>query len=211
MAGRTWPRGRDPRSVLPRRQVAAHRALRDRTQQLHPRRSAHPRRLAQHRRAVRCRWLQRLGHHLLRRCRQAPCRACPGRDAIHPTRAFLIRPGVVRSTPMPAFPCPLCAATRAGKASGLSGSHLPMTGIHHHASSTRSGHLRLGRTTVDFGSFAPTRIFVDAFKQAFDFDLSLAEARGPMGPASGSISRRSVRTPSSAHVGGPASRPPDEP
>lgn len=36
-------------------------------------------------------------------------------------------------------------------------------------------------TTVDFGSFAPTQIFVDAFKQAFDFDLSLAEARGPMG------------------------------
>jgi phosphonoacetaldehyde hydrolase len=36
-------------------------------------------------------------------------------------------------------------------------------------------------TIVDFGSFAPTQIFVDAFKQAFDFDLSLAEARGPMG------------------------------
>lgn len=36
-------------------------------------------------------------------------------------------------------------------------------------------------TTVDFGSFAPTQIFVDAFKQAFDFDLALAEARGPMG------------------------------
>jgi phosphonoacetaldehyde hydrolase len=36
-------------------------------------------------------------------------------------------------------------------------------------------------TTVDFGSFAPTQIFVDAFKQAFDFDISLAEARGPMG------------------------------
>jgi phosphonoacetaldehyde hydrolase len=36
-------------------------------------------------------------------------------------------------------------------------------------------------TVVDFGSFAPTQIFVDAFKQAFDFDLSLAEARGPMG------------------------------
>lgn len=36
-------------------------------------------------------------------------------------------------------------------------------------------------TTVDFGSFAPTQIFVDAFKQAFDFDLTLAEARGPMG------------------------------
>lgn len=36
-------------------------------------------------------------------------------------------------------------------------------------------------TTVDFGSFAPTQIFVDAFRQAFDFELSLAEARGPMG------------------------------
>ncbi|MEY3953594.1 MAG: hypothetical protein RLZZ397_474 [Pseudomonadota bacterium] len=36
-------------------------------------------------------------------------------------------------------------------------------------------------TVVDFGSFAPTQIFVDAFKQAFDFDLTLAEARGPMG------------------------------
>ena len=36
-------------------------------------------------------------------------------------------------------------------------------------------------TTVDFGSFAPTQIFVDAFKTAYDFDLSLAEARGPMG------------------------------
>lgn len=36
-------------------------------------------------------------------------------------------------------------------------------------------------TIVDFGSFAPTQIFVDAFKTAFDFDLSLAEARGPMG------------------------------
>lgn len=36
-------------------------------------------------------------------------------------------------------------------------------------------------TIVDFGSFAPTQIFVDAFKAAFNFDLSLAEARGPMG------------------------------
>jgi phosphonoacetaldehyde hydrolase len=36
-------------------------------------------------------------------------------------------------------------------------------------------------TTVDFGSFAPTQIFVDAFMLAFDFDISLAEARGPMG------------------------------
>lgn len=36
-------------------------------------------------------------------------------------------------------------------------------------------------TTVDFGSFAPTQIFVDAFKQAFGFDISLEEARGPMG------------------------------
>lgn len=36
-------------------------------------------------------------------------------------------------------------------------------------------------TTVDFGSFAPTQIFVDAFRAAYDFDLTLAEARGPMG------------------------------
>ncbi|MDD1780487.1 phosphonoacetaldehyde hydrolase [Enterovibrio sp. ZSDZ35] len=36
-------------------------------------------------------------------------------------------------------------------------------------------------TIVDFGSFAPTSIFVEAFKQGFDFDLSLEEARGPMG------------------------------
>lgn len=36
-------------------------------------------------------------------------------------------------------------------------------------------------TIVDFGSFAPTQIFVDAFKTAFDFDLTLDEARGPMG------------------------------
>ena len=36
-------------------------------------------------------------------------------------------------------------------------------------------------TIVDFGSFAPTQIFVDAFASAFDFKLSLEEARGPMG------------------------------
>ncbi len=36
-------------------------------------------------------------------------------------------------------------------------------------------------TTVDFGSFAPTQIFVDAFQSAFDFALSLEEARAPMG------------------------------
>lgn len=35
-------------------------------------------------------------------------------------------------------------------------------------------------TVIDFGSFAPTRIFVEAFA-AFDVELSLAEARGPMG------------------------------
>ncbi|HSX69820.1 MAG TPA: phosphonoacetaldehyde hydrolase, partial [Pseudomonas sp.] len=35
-------------------------------------------------------------------------------------------------------------------------------------------------TVVDFGSFAPTRIFVEAFAQ-FDIELSLDEARGPMG------------------------------
>lgn len=35
-------------------------------------------------------------------------------------------------------------------------------------------------TVVDFGSFAPTRIFVEAFA-TFDIELSLEEARGPMG------------------------------
>jgi phosphonoacetaldehyde hydrolase len=34
---------------------------------------------------------------------------------------------------------------------------------------------------VDFGSFAPTQIFVDAFAQAYGFELSLEEARRPMG------------------------------
>ncbi|WP_117232420.1 phosphonoacetaldehyde hydrolase [Vibrio maerlii] len=38
-------------------------------------------------------------------------------------------------------------------------------------------------TIVDFGSFAPTSIFVEAFRQGFDFDISLAEAREPMGIA----------------------------
>lgn len=36
-------------------------------------------------------------------------------------------------------------------------------------------------TVVDFGSLAPTSIFVQAFKQQFDFELSLDEARQPMG------------------------------
>jgi phosphonoacetaldehyde hydrolase len=36
-------------------------------------------------------------------------------------------------------------------------------------------------TIVDFGSFAPTQIFVDAFAEAFGFSLSLDEARRPMG------------------------------
>ncbi|MGH8354959.1 MAG: phosphonoacetaldehyde hydrolase [Pseudomonas sp.] len=35
-------------------------------------------------------------------------------------------------------------------------------------------------TVVDFGSFAPTKIFVEAFA-SFDVELSLDEARGPMG------------------------------
>ncbi|MFJ3463739.1 phosphonoacetaldehyde hydrolase [Achromobacter spanius] len=35
-------------------------------------------------------------------------------------------------------------------------------------------------TLVDFGSFAPTKVFVDAFSQ-FGMDVSLKEARGPMG------------------------------
>lgn len=36
-------------------------------------------------------------------------------------------------------------------------------------------------TIVDFGSFAPTTIFVEAFKTEYDFSISLAEARVPMG------------------------------
>ncbi|UTW44192.1 phosphonoacetaldehyde hydrolase [bacterium SCSIO 12696] len=36
-------------------------------------------------------------------------------------------------------------------------------------------------TVVDYGSVAPTTIFVEAFKQAYNFDISLDEARGPMG------------------------------
>jgi len=36
-------------------------------------------------------------------------------------------------------------------------------------------------TVVDFGSVAPTTIFVEAFKKAYDFDITLAEARVPMG------------------------------
>lgn len=39
----------------------------------------------------------------------------------------------------------------------------------------------LAGTVVDFGSFAPTTIFVEAFRRGFDFDISLAEARVPMG------------------------------
>ena len=36
-------------------------------------------------------------------------------------------------------------------------------------------------TTVDFGSFAPTQIFVEDFRQDFDIDITLEEARVPMG------------------------------
>ena len=36
-------------------------------------------------------------------------------------------------------------------------------------------------TVVDFGSFAPTSIFVEAFKREYGFDISLEEARVPMG------------------------------
>lgn len=36
-------------------------------------------------------------------------------------------------------------------------------------------------TTVDFGSFAPTQIFIEAFQSAFGIDITLAEARIPMG------------------------------
>lgn len=36
-------------------------------------------------------------------------------------------------------------------------------------------------TVVDFGSWAPTSIFVEAFRQAYGFEVSLAEARAPMG------------------------------
>ncbi|NMM41802.1 phosphonoacetaldehyde hydrolase [Pseudoalteromonas arctica] len=36
-------------------------------------------------------------------------------------------------------------------------------------------------TVVDHGSVAPTTIFVEAFKSAFNFDITLAQARIPMG------------------------------
>ena len=36
-------------------------------------------------------------------------------------------------------------------------------------------------TVVDFGSWAPTSIFVEAFGVAYDFEISLDEARVPMG------------------------------
>lgn len=36
-------------------------------------------------------------------------------------------------------------------------------------------------TVVDFGSFAPTSIFVEAFARAYDFAVTLDEARQPMG------------------------------
>lgn len=36
-------------------------------------------------------------------------------------------------------------------------------------------------TVVDFGSVAPTSIFVEAMQQAYNFEISLAEARIPMG------------------------------
>ncbi|WP_394225725.1 phosphonoacetaldehyde hydrolase [Pseudoalteromonas spongiae] len=36
-------------------------------------------------------------------------------------------------------------------------------------------------TVVDYGSIAPTTIFVEAFKSAYDFDITLEEARIPMG------------------------------
>ena len=35
-------------------------------------------------------------------------------------------------------------------------------------------------TTVDFGTFAPTQIFVEAFRQAFDIEITLEEARVQM-------------------------------
>ncbi|MFW7523389.1 phosphonoacetaldehyde hydrolase [Vibrio ostreicida] len=36
-------------------------------------------------------------------------------------------------------------------------------------------------TIVDFGSFAPTSIFVEAFKQGFNFEITIEQARQPMG------------------------------
>lgn len=36
-------------------------------------------------------------------------------------------------------------------------------------------------TTVDFGSFAPIQIFIEAFKRVFDIEITLAQARIPMG------------------------------
>lgn len=36
-------------------------------------------------------------------------------------------------------------------------------------------------TVLDFGSFAPTSVFVESFKQGFDFDITMSECRQPMG------------------------------
>lgn len=45
-------------------------------------------------------------------------------------------------------------------------------------------------TTVDFGSFAPTQIFVEAFRQAFAVEITLEEARVRWVSANGSILKR---------------------
>ena len=44
-------------------------------------------------------------------------------------------------------------------------------------------------TVVDFGSFAPTQIFVEAFGE-FGVAITLDEARGPMGPHPHAVQRR---------------------
>ncbi|STS78960.1 phosphonoacetaldehyde hydrolase [Klebsiella pneumoniae] len=64
-------------------------------------------------------------------------------------------------------------------------------------------------TTVDFGSFAPTQIFVEAFRQAFDIEITLEEARVPMGLASGSTLRRWANSLLSIAAGRP-NRPRDD-
>ncbi len=57
---------------------------------------------------------------------------------------------------------------------------MPNQHSHHPALSLQAVIFDWAGTLVDFGSLAPTQIFVDAFK-SFDMPITLAQARGPMG------------------------------
>ncbi len=50
-------------------------------------------------------------------------------------------------------------------------------------------------TIVDFGSFAPTSIFVEAFKQGFNFDINLEERASQWDLANGTTSKAVGRIP----------------